>query len=60
MSFHFDVQLDIEWTFQMRIGHEVQARPVWHHKRESIAAHLTIAFAALAVSYWIETQPAGA
>ena len=35
---------------------DLQARPVYHHKRESIEAHLTIVFAALAVSQWIETQ----
>jgi hypothetical protein len=34
----------------------VQARPVYHHKRDSIEAHLTIVFAALAVSHWIEHQ----
>ena len=31
------------------------ARPVYHRKRDSIEAHLTIVFAALAVSHWIET-----
>ena len=36
--------------------HDLQARPVYHHKRESIDAHLTIVFAALAVSHWIEHQ----
>ena len=36
--------------------HDLQARPIYHHKRESIEAHLTIVFAALAVSHWIETQ----
>jgi hypothetical protein len=36
--------------------HDLQARPVYHHKRESIDAHLTIVFAALAVSHWIERQ----
>ena len=36
--------------------HGLQARPVYHHKRQSIDAHLTIVFAALAVSHWIETQ----
>ena len=36
--------------------HDLQARPVYHHKRQSIDAHLTIVFAAVAVSYWIETQ----
>ena len=36
--------------------HDLQSRPVYHHKRESIEAHLTIEFAALAVSHWIEHQ----
>ena len=36
--------------------HDLQARPIYHHKRESIEAHLTIVFAALAVSHWIEHQ----
>jgi hypothetical protein len=31
-------------------------QPVYHHKRESIDAHLTIVFAALAVSHYIEHQ----
>lgn len=30
--------------------------PIYHHIRESIDAHLTIVFAALAVSHWIEHQ----
>jgi len=34
---------------------DLQARPVYHRKRDSIEAHLTIVFAALAVSHWIET-----
>jgi transposase len=34
--------------------HDLQARPVYHHKRDSIEAHLTVVFAALAVSRWIE------
>jgi len=29
--------------------HDLQTRPVYHHKRESIDAHLTVVFAALAV-----------
>ena len=45
----------IEKTFRMS-KHDLQARPVYHHKRESIDAHLTIVFAALAVSHWIEHQ----
>ena len=36
--------------------HDLQARPIYHHKRDSIEAHLTIVFAALAVSHWIEHQ----
>ena len=36
--------------------HNLQARPVYHHKRQSIDAHPTIVFAALAVSHWIEHQ----
>ncbi len=34
--------------------HDLRARPIYHHKRESIDAHLTVVFAALAVSRWIE------
>ena len=30
------------------------SRPVCHRKRDCIEAHLTIVFAALAVSHWIE------
>jgi hypothetical protein len=35
---------------------DLQARPVFHRKRDSIEAHLTIVFAALAVSRWTEAQ----
>ncbi len=45
----------IEASFRMS-KHDLQARPIYHHKRESIEAHLTIVLAALAVSRWIETQ----
>jgi transposase len=45
----------IEASFRMS-QHDLQARPIYHHKRESIEAHLTIVLAALAVSRWIETQ----
>jgi hypothetical protein len=45
----------IEKSFRMS-KHDLQARPVYHHKRESIEAHLTIVFAALAVSHYIEHQ----
>jgi hypothetical protein len=36
--------------------HDLRARPVYHHKRESIEAHLTIVFAALAVTRFIEDR----
>jgi hypothetical protein len=36
--------------------HDLQARPVYHRTRDSIEAHLTIVFGALAVSHWIEHQ----
>jgi hypothetical protein len=32
------------------------ARPIYHHQRDSIEAHLTIVMAALAVSHWLERQ----
>ena len=35
---------------------DLQARPVYHHLRDSFEAHLTIVFAALAVSRRIEHQ----
>jgi hypothetical protein len=44
-----------EKSFRMSKS-DLQARPVYHHRRESIDAHLTIVFAALAVSRWIEAQ----
>ena len=45
----------IEKSFRMAKS-DLQARPVYHRKRDSIEAHLTIVFAALAVSRWIERQ----
>jgi hypothetical protein len=47
--------LEIEKSFRMSKS-DLQARPIYHHKRESIEAHLTIVFAALAVSRWIEAR----
>jgi hypothetical protein len=35
---------------------DLQARPIYHRKRDSIEAHLTIVFAALAASRWIEAR----
>jgi len=46
---------EIEKSFRMS-KHDLQARPIYHHKRESIEAHLTVVFAALAISRWIEAQ----
>ena len=36
--------------------HDLAARPIYHHKRESIDAHLTIVFAALAVGRLVEDR----
>jgi len=43
----------IEKSFRMAKS-DLQARPIYHRTRDSIEAHLTIVFAALAVSRWIE------
>jgi Transposase DDE domain len=45
----------IEASFRMS-KHDLAARPIYHHKRESIDAHLTIVFAALAVGRLIEDR----
>jgi hypothetical protein len=45
----------IEKSFRMAKS-DLQARPVCHRTRDSIEAHLTIVFAALAVSRWIEAR----
>ena len=45
----------IEKSFRMS-KHDLQARPIYHHKRESIDAHLSIVFAALAVTRFIEAR----
>jgi transposase len=45
----------IEKSFRMS-KHDLRARPIYHHKRESIDAHLTVVFAALAVTRLIEDQ----
>jgi hypothetical protein len=46
---------NVEKSFRMSKS-DLQARPIYHHKRQSIEAHLTIVFAALAVSRWIEAR----
>jgi hypothetical protein len=47
------------WNIEKSFGmckSDLQARPIYHRKRDSIEAHLTIVFAALAVSRWIEAK----
>ena len=46
---------EIEKSFRMS-KHDLQARPIYHHKRESIEAHLTIVFAALAITRLVEDR----
>ncbi|MGH3298257.1 MAG: IS1634 family transposase, partial [Trebonia sp.] len=46
---------EIEKSFRMSKS-DLQARPIYHRKRDSIEAHLTIVFAALAISRWVEAQ----
>jgi hypothetical protein len=43
----------IEKSFRMSKS-DLRARPIFHHKRDSIEAHLTVVFAALAVTRWLE------
>jgi transposase len=45
----------IEATFRMAKS-DLRARPIYHRKRDSIEAHLTIVLAALAISRRIEYQ----
>lgn len=44
---------NVEASFRMSKS-DLKARPIFHHKRDSIKAHLTIVFAALAVARTIE------
>ena len=43
----------VEKSFRMAKS-DLRARPIFHHKRESIEAHLTVVFAALAVSRYLQ------
>jgi Transposase DDE domain len=43
----------VEKSFRMS-KHDLRARPIYHHKRESIEAHLAVVFAALAITHEIE------
>jgi hypothetical protein len=45
----------IEKSFRMSKS-DLQARPIYHRKRDSIEAHLSVVFAALAVTRWIEAR----
>ena len=47
----------IEHSFRMSKT-DLRARPIYHHKRDSIEAHLTVVFAALAVTCWLERRTA--
>ena len=44
----------VEKSFRMSKS-DLKARPVYHHLKDSIEAHLTIVFAALAVARWLES-----
>lgn len=46
---------EIEKSFRMS-EHDLRARLIYHHKRESIDADLTIVFATLAVGGQIEAE----
>jgi transposase len=45
----------LEKSFRMAKS-DLAARPIFHRTRDSIEAHLTIVFAALAISRWIEDR----
>jgi transposase len=44
---------EIERSFRMS-KHDLAARPIYHHKRASIDAHLNVVFAALAATRLLE------
>lgn len=45
----------VEQSFRMSKS-DLKARPIFHHKRDSIEAHLTVVFAALAIGKTIERR----
>jgi hypothetical protein len=45
----------VERSFRMSKS-DLKARPIFHHKRDSIEAHLTVVFAALAISRTIQAK----
>ena len=52
---HYHELFKIEACFRMAKS-DFRARPIFHHKRDSIEAHLTIVLAALAIGKNIETK----
>ena len=47
--------LKIEKAFRMSKS-DLKARPIYHHKRESIEAHLSVVMAAMAVGHLLEER----
>jgi transposase len=47
--------LEVEKSFRM-VKSDLKARPIFHQKRDSIEAHLTICFGALAISMYIQEK----
>ena len=45
----------VEASFRMT-KNDLRARPVFHHQRDAIEAHLTIVFAAIAI--WLDSRAA--
>ena len=52
---HYHALWRVEESFRMSKT-DLQARPIYHRKRDSIEAHLTIVFAALAVSRYLQNR----
>ena len=52
---HYHRLFQVEKSFRMSKS-DLKARPIFHHKLDSIKAHLTIVFAALAISRQIEAR----
>ncbi len=46
---HYHKLFEVERSFRMSKS-DLRARPIFHHKKESIEAHLTVVFAALAIA----------
>ena len=52
---HYHGLWHVEATFRMS-KHDLRARPIFHHKEESIEAHLTVVMAGMAVSKMMEEK----